>query len=403
MKSIFFLIVTCCVIFQNAHSQDISTKNIKKHISFLASDKLKGRGTGTADEMLAAQYISKQFKKYGLKPKGTNGYLQAFKANIDTVHQVEAHNVVGFLDNGAALTVVVGAHYDHLGEGFQAGSLLANSKGQIHNGADDNASGVAGVLELARYFATNRTTEKHNFLFICFSGEELGLLGSKHYANNPTIDLTKGNLMINMDMIGRYEEGKSITIGGWGTSKKWGSVIPPLAEQNKITFKIDSAGAGPSDHTSFYTKNIPVLFFFTGVHGDYHKPSDDTELINFEGEAKVLGLVANIVEKIDDLNERLDYQQTTMPMARNMKFKVTLGVLADYSFNGPGLKIDGISKNRPAEKAGLQAGDLLLRLDKYNINTIYDYMGALGKFEKTQTVEAEVQRGKDKILLQVTF
>jgi len=381
----------------------IDAKNIEKHISYLASDELKGRGTGTKDEIKAANYIAEQFKNLNLQPKGTDGYLQKFKASIDTVHVVDAYNVAGFLDNGAENTIVIGAHYDHLGEGYQRGSLEPDSKGKIHNGADDNASGVAGVLEMARYLSTNAVKEKHNFLFLAFSGEELGLLGSKYYANNPTIDLAKMNFMVNFDMIGRYDANKGITIGGWGTSSRWGQTIPALADQAKVRYKIDSAGAGPSDHTSFYTKNRPVLFFFTGVHTDYHKPSDDTQLINFAGEAVVLKLFSEILADVDKNPTFLDFKETAMPMARNMKFKVTLGLMPDYSFNGPGLKIDGVSKGRPAETAGIKAGDLLLRLGNYMLNTIYDYMGALGKFEKGQTVEAEIQRGNEKIIKNVTF
>jgi hypothetical protein len=402
MKNLVLLI--CLSTYQlQAQKSAITQKNVEKHIAFLASDELKGRGTGTKDEQKAADYIAKHFKSLGLEPKGTNGFEQPFKANIDTVHAVDARNVVAYLDNGADRTIVIGAHYDHLGEGYQRGSLEANSKGKIHNGADDNASGVAGVLEMARYYAKNGVKESHNFLFICFSAEELGLLGSKYYSNNPTIDLSKVNLMLNFDMIGRFDAAKAITVGGWGTSPTWGQVVPPVMEREKMLFKIDSAGAGASDHTSFYVKKIPVLFFFTGVHGDYHKPSDDTQLINFEGEAKILNAVTGIINDIDKLPNRLEYRETAMPMARNMSFKVTMGLLLDYSFNGPGIKVDGVSKNRPGETAGIKGGDLILRLDKYNLNTIYDYMGALGKFEKGQTVEAEVQRGNEKLKLPVTF
>ncbi|MDF7821128.1 M20/M25/M40 family metallo-hydrolase [Runella sp. MFBS21] len=403
MKKYAFILSVLMGCQSIAQAQSISAKNVEKHISFLASDELKGRGTGTKDEQKAAEYIANFFKEIGLSPKGTNGFEQVFKANIDTVHVLDARNVVAYLDNGADRTIIIGAHYDHLGEGFQRGSLDANAKGKVHNGADDNASGVAGVLELARYYAKNNIKEAHNFLFICFSAEELGLLGSKYYANNPTIDLSKVNFMLNFDMIGRFDEAKPITIGGWGTSPTWGEAIPTVMAKEKMAFKIDSSGAGASDHTSFYTKRIPVLFFFTGVHSDYHRPSDDTHLINFKGEAKILNAVTAIINTIDKLPNRLEYRETAMPMARNMSFKVTMGLLLDYSFNGPGIKVDGVSKNRPAEAAGIKGGDLILTLGKYTLNTIYDYMGALGKFEKGQTVEAEVERGNEKITVKVTF
>lgn len=403
MKYFIASLLVLTRLYAVGQSITISPKNVEKHVSFLASDELKGRGTGTKDEQKAAQYIAAYFKELGLQPKGTNGFEQPFKANLDTIHVLDARNVVGYLDNGADRTIIIGAHYDHLGEGYQRGSLDANAKGKIHNGADDNASGVAGVLELARYYAKNGVKETHNFLFICFSAEELGLLGSKYYANNPTIDLSKVNFMLNFDMIGRFESTKPITIGGWGTSPTWGQVIPPVMEREKMTFKIDSSGAGASDHTSFYTKKIPVLFYFTGVHSDYHRPSDDIHLINFAGEALILNAVTSTINALDKVPGRLEYRETAMPMARNASFKVTMGLLLDYSFNGPGIKVDGVSKNRPGEAAGIKGGDLILRLGNNTLNTIYDYMGALGKYEKGQTVEAEVQRGTEKLELKVTF
>lgn len=260
MKHSLLFLFVLIRIYSFGQSITISPTNVEKHISYLASDELKGRGTGTKDEQKAAQYIATFFNDLGLQPKGTNGFEQPFKANLDTVHVLDARNVVGYLDNGAARTIVIGAHYDHLGEGYQRGSLDQDAKGKIHNGADDNASGVAGVLELARYYAKNGIKESHNFLFICFSAEELGLLGSKFYANNPTIDLTKVNCMLNFDMIGRFDPTKPITVGGWGTSPTWGQVIPPVMQREKMAFKIDSSGAGASDHTSFYTKKSPSFF-----------------------------------------------------------------------------------------------------------------------------------------------
>lgn len=384
-------------------AQKVSVSELKTHIGFLASDELKGRGTGTPEERKAATYLAEYFKKLGLKPKGTEGYFQAFQAPLDTVHVLNALNVVAFLDNQAEQTIVIGAHYDHLGEGFQRGSLDPSGRGKIHNGADDNASGTAGVLEMARLLSTNKIKEKHNYLFICFSAEEMGLIGSKYFVNHPTIDLSKVKAMINFDMIGRFEEKRGVTIGGWGTSSTWSSILPPVLAKANMKVNVDSSGAGASDHTSFYTKKIPVLYFFTGVHGDYHKPSDDIEWIQFEGQAKVLEVVNQIVMALDQVPGVLPFKETPLPVSQSMSFKVTMGVLLDYSFQGPGIKVDGVTANRPAQKAGVQEGDLILRLGAYPLQTIYDYMGALGKFEKGQTTEIEVQRGKEKIILNLVF
>lgn len=393
----------------NTFGQHFQAAAIRKHITFLASDDLEGRGTASLGEIRAANYIASVFKELGLKPAGTNGsYFQPFEVSFaieGQSHQLTGRNVVGFLDNGAAKTVVVGAHYDHLGKGFQGSSLSPDSKNQIHNGADDNASGTTGVLELARYFAANHVKEKHNYLFITFSGEELGLLGSKHFVEKPTLPLNAVSAMINMDMIGRLDEQKGVIVSGWGTSKVWGKLIPELAKRQSLKYTVDSSGVGASDHTSFYLKNIPVVQFFTGGHGDYHKISDDADKINYEGEARILSLIADLLTDLDKENTEPEFLTAGNPHsgATTSNFKVTLGIMPDYSYSGKGLKIDGVSKARPAEKAGIQAGDIITSLAGEPIGTIYDYMEILGKHEKGETVEAVVQRGAEMKTVKITF
>src|SRR5690554_4814239 len=257
--TVLFLLLNFCVSAQNVEEQ-----KLKDHVSYLSSDKLEGRGTGTKGEKKAGKYIIKHFKKAGLTPyPGQKNFRQGFLAKKGEHGEVKAHNIIGYIDNGQPYTIIIGAHYDHLGKGDQGSSLKSNSKGEIHNGADDNASGVAGMLELARYYATNKKTENYNFLFAAFSGEELGLLGSKHMAENSGIVPENINVMINMDMIGRYREDKELTLGGIGTStvlEKW---VPELGNRMDLRYNLDSAGMGPSDHSSFYLKDIPVLFLFT--------------------------------------------------------------------------------------------------------------------------------------------
>ena len=409
MKKILLSIALFISASAISKAQTIASSDIKKHVDLLASDEFEGRGTATLGEIKAANYIADLFKKSGLKPAGTNGtYFQPFQVTVGVdgiSHQMTARNVVGFLDNGAEMTIVVGGHFDHLGKGYQSGSLSPDSKNFIHNGADDNASGTAGVLELAKYFSANTVKEKHNFLFIAFSGEELGLLGSKYYTETPTIPLTSISAMINMDMIGRLNEEKGLIISGWGTSPAWGKIIPELAKKQNMKYTIDSSGVGASDHTSFYLKNIPVLQFFTGTHTDYHKISDDSEKINAGGEAKILNLIANILKKLDDEEAEPGFLTAGNPHAgaTTSNFKVTLGVMPDYSFSGKGLKIDAVSKARPAEIAGIQAGDVITKLAGKTISTIYDYMEVLGAHEKGQQVEAEFLRGTEKKTTKVTF
>jgi Zn-dependent M28 family amino/carboxypeptidase len=389
-------------------SQNITVDVIKPHISYLADDKLQGREPGTKGEKLAIKYISQQFKSYGLKQMGSKGYAQPFtyktkKSPHDTVATGEAKNgsnVIGFLDNGAAKTIVIGGHFDHLGF-REHGSSLDKNKKLIHNGADDNASGTAGVLALANYFANNGIKEKSNFLFMCYSAEEDGLIGSKYFTNNPTMDLTKISAMINMDMIGRLNDStKKLMVFGVGTSPAYTNIFANT--KTNLTLGFDSSGIGPSDQTSFYLKNIPVLHFFTGQHTDYHKSTDDTEKINFAGEVEVLQFIQQIAAALAE-TENIPFTKTKQPEQARVSFKVTLGIMPDYSFEGKGVKIDAINEGKPAILAGMQAGDVLIQLGEFTVNNMQDYMKALSKHSKGQQVQATVLRGGNPVNLSVTF
>ncbi|MFN0015347.1 MAG: M20/M25/M40 family metallo-hydrolase [Saprospiraceae bacterium] len=388
----------------------ISETNLREHVTYLASDKLKGRGTATKEERKAAKYLAKAFKKAGLQPKGNDGgwyHEFSFKKPSDPHGNTAAdapmlgsRNVAAYLDNGAPYTIVIGAHYDHLGLGHDRNSLEANSEGQIHNGADDNASGTSGVLELARYFAQNGVREQHNFLFLCFSGEELGLVGSKKYVETPTIDLATVSFMINMDMIGRLNDEKRLVVGGVGTAPNFVPLINSLTAD--IGIKQDSAGIGPSDHTSFYLKNIPVLFFFTGQHSDYHKPSDDTEKVNFAGQRAILEYAVRLVEALDK-EPKLVFQETKSKPEDTPRFKVTLGIMPDYTYDGDGVHVDGVTDGRPAAKAGILRGDRIVRLGDTDVHDVRGYMQALSKFQKGETTKVKVLRGNEAKELEVTF
>ena len=309
--------------------------------------------------------------------------------------------MIGFLDNSAENTIVIGAHYDHLGLGHDHNSLDANPEDKIHNGADDNASGTSGVMELANYFSKNNIKENYNFLFICFSGEELGLLGSKKWCDNPTIDLTKINYMINMDMIGRLNDStKKLLVYGVGTSPTW---IPLLDKTNTyFSMKKDSSGIGPSDQTSFYLKDIPVLHFFTGQHSDYHKPSDDVEKININGEKKVLEYIIELINETNSM-PKLTFSKTASPVSTKSKYKITLGVMPDYTFEGVGMRIDGVTDNKPAFKAGIKTGDIIIELGGQKINNVKDYMNALSTFKKGDKTIVVVKRGSENLSLPLEF
>jgi aminopeptidase YwaD len=511
--------------------------NLHHHIEYLASDKLEGRRTGTPGEALASDYIQNEFKKAGLLPKGSEGFLQAFdvpegkqitsgthllidgkalELNVDyfplvlspnttvsalpsialqepkmpwfldlkdlleenaanphfdltesiisraseavkkgatalflynssakedklkfeakdrsavqeipiiyltkqaakkylsdesaaldiqlktdiTEKKRSGHNVAGYIDNGASSTIIIGAHYDHLGFGEDGGSREVEKKMQIHNGADDNASGTAALIELARLLKDSKL-KNNNYLFIAFSGEELGLFGSKFFTEHPTIDLTRVNYMINMDMVGRLNDSSHvITVGGYGTSPYWGEAYRLSGKKklysDNIVVRFDSSGTGPSDHTSFYRKDIPVLFYFTGLHSDYHKPTDDFDKINYEGEMNVVRHILSVIDATDKKNEKLAFLKTRETQTTtSARFSVTMGIMPDYTFSGTGVRVDGVSDNRPAQKAGLKTGDIILSLGEHKIGSLENYMQALGSYKKGEKTSITYSR-----------
>jgi hypothetical protein len=350
-----------------------------------------------------------------------------------------ASNVVGILEGTdpklKTEAIVIGAHYDHLGRGGEGS--LAPKEGEVHHGADDNASGVAGMLELARLFSTFRP--RRTIIFIAFSGEEEGLLGSNYYVNHPAVPLTQTIAMINMDMIGRLKDNKLI-VGGVGTSQEWRSwieaanvpfgvkialntsgpvtttgnnslrgnvfipltsVIPDIGQPFSLTLNED--GYGPSDHASFYAKQVPVLFFWTGTHEDYHKPSDTADKIDYKAEARIISLIASVVRLVD-MNER----RPTFTVAksegagRTMGFKVYLGTIPNYADSNDGLKLDGVREDSPAAKAGLKAGDVIVKLAGRDVRNVYDYTYILGEMKAGEEYEVEILRDGKPLKLKLT-
>lgn len=530
-------------------------KNLRQHIYYLASDKLKGRNTGSKGEKLAYDYIIKQYRQIGIAPLGSDGYLQPFtfnygkkvtgknelvvngvslkldedyypinisgnatakgkitdvgfgivapdiqydsykslanlkgtiylmecstpdgddahskyaaysdiqskienakkrgaaaviftntqsnaddlNANLDintagsdmpvifikssslkkcwkdefngaevTTHLekvvITGHNVVGFIDNGAATTVVIGAHFDHLGYG-EYGNSLYRGEPAIHNGADDNASGTAGVIELARELKNNGVKEKNNFIFLNFSGEELGLVGSKYWVQHASYDTSKINYMVNMDMIGRYDTSKGIEVSGLGTSPAAFQYIHTLS-YDRLKLKPGENGTGPTDHTSFYQANIPVLNFFTGTHEDYHKPSDDADKINYNGEAEVLQMIESIIMNLDD-DGTLPFSKTKETGSNDVpQFKVRLGIIPDYLYEGTGLRVDGVDEGKPAALAGIEKGDIILSIGEHQVGDIMAYMKALSAYNKGDSAKVIVKRGESNVEVRVTF
>ncbi len=352
--------------------------------------------------------------------------------------EVKASNVIGILEGSDPVlkneAVIMGAHYDHLGRGG-AGSL-AQREGAVHHGADDNASGVAGIIELARVLTSQPPKPRRTIVFIAFGGEEEGLLGSNYYVNHPVVPIANTVAMINLDMIGRLKN-KNLIIGGVGTAQEWRSMIetanlwqgmtvtaagsanrgngmpvvvaangrPVVTSDSSKTFllTLNEDGFGPSDHSSFYAKQIPVLFFWTGTHEDYHKPSDTADKINYDGEAAILGMVGRIVRDIDANDKRPAYTLArTEPAGRATGFRVYLGTVPNYADSNEGLLLDGVRDDSPAAKAGLKAGDRIVKLAGRDVRNVYDYTAVLGEMKAGQEYEVEIVRGTERLKLKLT-
>jgi hypothetical protein len=365
-------------------------------------------------------------------------FVAQLKVDLTKKQTAEAYNVIGILEGKDAVlkneAIVIGAHYDHLGRGGQ-GSLAVNSQ-KIHHGADDNASGVAAMLELARQFAEAKNN-KRTLIFIAFGGEEEGLLGSKAYVNNPVFPLNKTVAMINLDMVGRLKDEK-LTIGGIGTASEWknltesknidfkainqnnllrstsvtinstegqlrATVSPSSINTPKFLLQLNEDGFGPSDHSSFYGKQIPVLFFFTGTHADYHKPSDTAEKINYGGLLKITNYVGEIVKLIDANPAKPTYAvaKSSGTMGGRTGFNVSLGTVPSYGDSTDGMLIDAVRDDSPAAKAGLRSGDKIVKLAGRDVRNVQDYTFILGELKAGEQYEVVVTRGAEKLTLKI--
>ena len=297
--------------------------------------------------------------------------------------------------------IVLGAHYDHLGIGNYSGAYLKNY-GQIHNGADDNASGTAALIELAHIL---KDYENHySLLFIAFSGEELGLLGSKALFNDKHLNPEDLRLMINMDMVGRLDkESKELTVYGTKTAIEFDTIVQNINKPFSFKLKPIAHSPGNSDHAAFYQEKVPVLFFNTSLHGDYHKPTDDAEKINMNGIATISNYIRDLIFKLDSEDQTITYNLIKEPnKGKVRKFSVYIGTLPNYGYQGKGFKIDGASPGSPAEKAGLLKGDIITSLNNQKVENIYDYMGVLSSLKAGQKVSVLVKREEKLLTLSLT-
>ena len=299
--------------------------------------------------------------------------------------------------------IIIGAHFDHLGMGGQGSGSRALDTIGIHHGADDNASGVAMMLELARKFAETNGSHKRTIVCLAFTGEEEGLLGSKHFTDDPGINLSSVNAMINLDMVGRLNETNNLQIFGVGTATGLKNLIYSKSDTSVIKLTLSDEGYGPSDHSSFYGKNIPVLFYFTGAHLDYHTPMDTWDKINFDGMVKISGLIFNVAEELASSPVRLQFKESG-PKVETVRYRrgkgVTLGIMPDFAgVIKNGLRADFVTPGKPAALGGMQKGDIIIFINGKPVNNIEDYMFRMGQLKHGETISVEVLRNDKKVVL----
>ncbi|MDA0912621.1 MAG: M28 family peptidase [Bacteroidetes bacterium] len=409
-----FILLQGCNSTSNLDEVDTQSR-LKETVAALTDSTMEGRETGTAGERLAGNWIADQFEKAGLTVRGDSGAFQQFsykphppmqmhgsgdslQLGMAVVKEIIGQNVLHSIESSCGTHWgVIGAHYDHLGYGDE--NSLFRGEPTIHFGADDNASGVAGMIELAQRMKNHPIG--HSLLFAAFSGEEKGLWGSNYYCEHPTIPLDSVRFMINFDMIGRLR-GDTLAVYGTGTSPGWMELLEACNEDSLILVPSES-GVGPSDHTSFYLEDIPVLHFFTGQHPDYHKPTDTADKIDYEGIEKIVNFVERVVRKLSqesswEFTATKDEDEESTP-----SFKVTLGVVPDYLFSGQGMRIDGLTEGRPASNAGMKRGDVVTAIDTIQVIDMMTYMKALGQFEAGDTSLVQIQRDGNSEILTVTW
>jgi Peptidase family M28/PDZ domain len=397
-------------------------QDIKAHISFLASEELEGRGSGSKGGFLASQYIAAHWKRLGLLPANEGSYFHYFQVRDGSGEMVDARNTCAILPGTdpalADQYLVIGGHHDHAGLGDRMMGGMG-FPGEVHNGADDNASGATGVMELAEYYAAHPL--RHPILFITFSAEERGLLGSAAIVKDKVVDPEKMIAMVNLDMIGRMTD-RYLFIGGMGTSEEMHGLLDPVfARAEGFDFEFHDGGEAPSDNTNFYRAGVPAIFFFTHVHEDYHMPTDDADKIHYPEEIQILKLVRDCVNTFDGLNGSMTYvkqsrrEASGMPAdfgqrmgehmrryaerrARRGKFGVKIGDPADG-----GVAVASVSEDSAAELAGLVVGDVLIKVDKRRIHNRDDVRRALAGKEKGTEIKVVILRDGEQKVIQATL
>ncbi len=385
---------------------------IKRDLRYLADDALEGRGVGTAGLDSAAQYIARRFREIALTPGGSDGYLQWF--TIDSSAPVIAHsgmssvrvsNVVGIIPGLGTLAdqaVVVGAHYDHLGLGG-TGSLDSAGTGVVHNGADDNASGTAALIEAARILSARSAEDRRMIVFVAFTAEELGLIGSDYYVKHPVVPAGRTLAMINFDMVGRLQENGLLAIGT-GSAEELSAIVSSMAERHAINVRVSPNPWGRSDHSSFYGARIPVLHLFTGTHTDYHRSTDDWDKIDLGGVRLIANYAADLVSVLATESRGLTFLDVPQPRTTaSGGYGAYLGTIPDMSETPGGVRLNGVSSGSPADLAGLERGDILIQIGEHEVADLYAMTSALRAHKPGDHVTLVVLRNGERIELSATL
>jgi hypothetical protein len=387
-------------------------------IRFLSDDGLKGRMTGSVGADSAAAYLARRFSQVGLQP-AAGGWFQSFTVSREAPAARRARsgvlvgkNVIGILPGRDPVlrnqTVVLGAHYDHLGHG-EFGSLDQDSTGLVHNGADDNASGAAALIQVAARLAASPPAR--TVVFIAFSGEELGLLGSAHYVKEPIYPLTGTLAMVNLDMVGRLRNGRLI-VYGTRSAKEFPALLDSLNWYAGFDLKAQGDGYGPSDHSSFYAAKRPVLHLFTDLHEDYHRTTDDWQKVNYDGLKRVadfsLGLVTALANRTRPLTfldppSPVASQTVTAPLSGTPGYGAYLGTVPDMTGTPGGVRLVGVRAGSPAEKAGLRGDDIITRIGATDTPDLQAMTDALRSHQPGEIVEIVVRRGATVTTLRATL
>ena len=413
MFSRFFLAalgvgVLSCTAARAPHSSAaprIDAAQLRADVEYLAGDALAGRGTGTPGNDSATAYAAARYARLGLRPVG-GSHFQSFVARPSAsghgaTDGLPTRNVVALLPGSdAALrgqAIVIGAHIDHLGRGT-FGALDPAAGDAIRNGADDNASGTAVVLELARLLRSAPT--RRTVIFVNFSAEELGVLGSQYFVEHAPVPLDSMVAMLNFDMVGRMR-GDSLIVYGVATARELPALLDSANAPLGLAVRGVGDGFGPSDHSSFYARNVPVLHFFTNLHEDYHRASDDAERVNVPGMARVVALAERVVREIDRRDPRLTFVRSAAPAAAapaRTGSNVYLGSIPDMSAGDvPGLRLTGIRAGSPADSAGLKAGDVVVEFDGRVVTDLQSYSNALYARKPGDEVDIVVLRNGERV------